>query len=61
MGDNAVELKDRFTLSMKIAYKPVPGMEVFLNGHNMLNNEQREFPYGDKIGGIYSVGINFGF
>jgi len=61
MGDNAVELKDRFTVSMKIAYKPVPGMEVFLNGHNLLNNEQREFPYGDKIGGIYSVGINFGF
>ncbi len=61
MGDNAVELKDRFTLSMKLAYKPVPGMEVFLNGHNLLNNEQREFPYGDKIGGIYSIGINFGF
>ena len=61
MGDNAVELKDRFTLSMKLAYKPVPGMEVFLNGHNLLNNEDREFPYGDKIGGIYSVGISFGF
>ena len=61
MGDNAVELKDRFTLSMKIAYKPVEGMEVFLNGHNLLNNEQREFPYGDKIGGIYSIGVNFGF
>ena len=61
MGDNAVELKDRFTLSMKLAYKPVDGMEVFLNGHNLLNNEQREFPYGDKIGGIYSVGISFGF
>ncbi|MBR2196630.1 MAG: TonB-dependent receptor plug domain-containing protein [Salinivirgaceae bacterium] len=61
MGDDSVELKDRFTLSMKLAYKPVPGMEVFLNGHNMLNNEQREFPYGDKIGGIYSVGISFGF
>ena len=55
------KLDDRFTVSMKIGYKPVDGMEVFLNAHNLFNNEQREFPYGDKIGGIYSIGVNFGF
>ena len=55
------ELDDRFTVSMKLGYKPAEGIEVFLNGHNMFNNEQREFPYGDKIGGIYSVGVSFGF
>ena len=55
------KLKDRFTLSMKVGYKPVDGMEVFLTGHNLLNTKQQEFPYGDKIGGIYSVGLNFAF
>ena len=55
------KLKDRFTLSMKLGYKPTDGMEVFFNGHNILNTKQQEFPYGDKIGGIYSVGINFAF
>jgi outer membrane receptor protein involved in Fe transport len=60
-GENAVELKDRFTVSLKAGYKPVEGMEVFLNAHNLFNTEQREFPYGDKIGAIYSIGINFGF
>ncbi|MBR6083144.1 MAG: TonB-dependent receptor [Salinivirgaceae bacterium] len=61
MGDNAVELKDRFTLSLKAGYKPVEGVEVYLNAHNLFNSEQQEFPYGDKIGGIYSVGVSFGF
>lgn len=55
------DLDDRFTVSMKLGYKPADGIEVYLNGHNMFNNEQREFPYGDKIGGIYSVGVSFGF
>ena len=55
------DLDDRFTVSMKLGYKPVDGLEVFFTGHNMLNNEKQEFPYGDKIGGVYSVGVNFGF
>lgn len=55
------KLDDRFTVSLKLGYKPADGIEVYLNGHNLLNNEQREFPYGDKIGGIYSVGVSFGF
>ena len=55
------ELDDRFTVSMKLGYKPADGIEVYLNGHNMFNTEQREFPYGDKMGGIYSVGVSFGF
>ena len=55
------KLDDRFTVSLKLGYKPADGIEVYLSGHNMFNNEQREFPYGDKIGGIYSVGVSFGF
>ncbi len=55
------KLDDRFTVSLKMGYKPADGIEVYLNAHNLLNTEQREFPYGDKIGGIYSVGVSFGF
>lgn len=55
------KLDDRFTVSLKMGYKPAEGIEVYLNAHNLLNTEQREFPYGDKIGGIYSVGVSFGF
>ena len=55
------ELDARFTASLKLGYKPAEGIEVYLNGHNLFNTEQREFPYGDKIGGIYSVGVSFGF
>ena len=61
IGDKAEKLDDRFTVSLKLGYKPADGIEVYLNGHNLFNNEQREFPYGDKIGGIYSVGVSFGF
>ena len=55
------KLEDRFTVNLKLGYKPADGIEVYLNGHNLFNTEQREFPYGDKIGGIYSVGVSFGF
>ena len=55
------ELDDHFTVNLKFGYKPADGIEVYLSGKNLFNNEVREFPYGDKIGGIYSIGVSFGF
>ncbi len=55
------ELKQKFTVNMKVGYKPVDGFELFFNAHNLFNTKDREFVYSDEIGGIYSVGINFGF
>ena len=55
------ELDDHFTVNLKFGYKPADGIEVYLSGKNLLNSEVREFPYGDKIGGIYSIGVSFGF
>jgi outer membrane receptor protein involved in Fe transport len=55
------ELDDHFTVNLKFGYKPADGIEVYLYGHNLLNTQERELPYGDKIGGIYSVGVSFGF
>jgi len=55
------ELDPRCTVNLKVGYKPIEQCEVFFNGHNLFNNNKREFPYTDKIGGIYTVGVNFGF
>ena len=55
------ELKQKFTVNMKVGYKPADGFELFFNAHNLFNTKTREVPYSDEVGGIYSVGINFGF
>lgn len=55
------EVDPRFTLNLKVGYKPVDACEVFFNAHNLFNTEKREFIYTDKIGGSYTVGVNFSF
>ncbi len=55
------ELDNRFTLNLKIGYRPTPQMEVFANAHNLFNTEAQEFVYADKIGGTYTFGVNFNF
>jgi len=57
----AEELSDRFIVNLKAGYKPAEGVEIFVNAHNLFNSKQREFPYADEIGGVYSVGLNFAF
>lgn len=55
------ELDPRFTVNLKVGYKPTNQVEVFFNAHNLFNNKAREFVYCDENGGIYSVGVNFDF
>lgn len=50
----------KFVVNMKIAYKPVSQFEIFANAVNLFNNTSREFVYGDRVGGRYSVGVSFG-
>lgn len=50
----------RFTVNLKVGWRPVEQAEVFVNAHNLFNNDRREFIYTDKIGGVYTVGVNFG-
>lgn len=54
-------LSPRCTVNMKVGYKPVDYFEIYFNGNNILDNQKQEFVYGDKIGGIYSIGVNFSF
>ena len=57
----STKINDRFTLNLKAGYSPTDRVEFFVNAHNLFDNQKREFPYGDKIGGQYSVGVNFAF
>ena len=55
------KLSNRFTMNLKAGYSPKENVEIFFNAHNLFNNKKREFTYCDEIGGIYTVGVNFGF
>lgn len=51
----------RCTVNLKVGYKPTDACEVYFSAHNLFNTNEREFIYTDKIGGVYTVGVNFGF
>lgn len=55
------DLSQRFTVNLHAGYKPVENCEIFVNAHNLFNSKKREFVYCDEIGGLYSIGVNFGF
>lgn len=55
------KLDPRFSVNLKVAYKPSDEFEIFFNGHNLFNVKDREFVMCDKIGGLYTVGLNFAF
>lgn len=50
----------RLTVNLKVGWRPVGQAEVFVNAHNLFNSDRREFIYTDKVGGVYTVGVNFG-
>lgn len=56
-----MKMDPRFTMNLKLGYSPIEGMEVFFNAHNLFNTEKQEYPGMDKIGGLYTFGVNFGF
>ncbi len=51
----------KFIANIKVGYKPTEQFEIYFNAHNLFDDTKREFVYGDRVRGIYSVGINFGF
>ena len=51
----------KFNCSLKLGYKPTSQFEISFNARNLFNDKSREFPYADKIGGLYSIGIDFNF
>lgn len=54
-------IDSKFILNSKVAYKPCDKVELFVNARNLLNDKSTEFAFMDEIGGIYLVGLRFGF
>ncbi|MCQ2214598.1 MAG: TonB-dependent receptor plug domain-containing protein [Bacteroidales bacterium] len=55
------KLNPRFTVNAKVGYHPNANIEFFLSAHNLLNNKKVEFLYGDKIEGLYTLGMTCAF
>ena len=53
------KLDAKFTLNLKLGYKPADNVEFFINANNLFNNDKQEMIYCDKIGGLYTLGVNF--
>lgn len=58
-GKQNTDIDPKFTLNVKVGYKPTDNVEFFINANNLFNNDKREMIYCDKIGGLYTVGVNF--
>lgn len=56
-AQGANKIDGKFTVNLKVGYRPVEQAEIFFNANNLFNDTKREFIYGDKVGGRYSVGI----
>ena len=61
IADDSKVLHSKFTLNMKVGYKPNNNAEIFANAQNLFNTNTQEAIYSDKIGGLYTIGINFSF
>lgn len=55
------KLSPRCTVNLKVAYKPIEQVELFVNLRNLLNTNKREFIYTDPIGGSYMAGVSLAF
>ncbi len=51
-------IEGKFLLNAKVSYALTDGINVYINGRNILNNEKQEFMFMDKIGALYLAGFN---
>ncbi len=51
----------KFLLNVKVDYEINDKVNVFVNGRNILNNDQQEYVYMDNIGALYLAGFNIKF
>jgi iron complex outermembrane recepter protein len=55
------EIPGKFQLNARIGYKLVRGMDLFVSGKNIFNQNVREFYGTDTMGNLYFAGMNFRF
>lgn len=54
-----VETSGQFIVNAKVSYEVVKQLNVYLNGRNVLNNENPQFLGGDQLGGLYMAGLSY--
>ncbi len=52
-------ISGKFTTSIKVSYKVIDKLSVFVNCRNVFNNDKVEFYATDRIGALYLGGISF--
>jgi iron complex outermembrane receptor protein len=57
--NTTVDIEPKLVLSGKASFKPSEKIEVFIHGHNILNNTSTEFAFMDPVGEIYMMGLKF--
>jgi iron complex outermembrane receptor protein len=52
-------ISGKFTTSVKVSYKVIDKLSVFVNCRNIFNNDKVEYYATDRIGALYMGGISF--
>jgi iron complex outermembrane recepter protein len=55
------EIDPKAILTLKVSYKIWKENTVFVTAKNLLQMNQREFSYADKVGSVYLIGASIGF
>jgi len=61
MDDNSAagDISGAFLLNAKVSYQVIKGLNVFVNGRNIMDSNAREYWGTDKIGALYAAGATF--
>lgn len=57
--NTTVKIDPKMVFNAQISYKPIENIEIFANGHNILNNTSTEFAFMDPVGALYMTGLRF--
>jgi iron complex outermembrane recepter protein len=61
MNQYQTDIDPKFIVNLKVSYKVWKENSIYLNARNLFDNDQNEFGFMDKIGGMYLIGVNLNF
>jgi iron complex outermembrane receptor protein len=53
------QIDGKFMLNARVSYEMVGGLNVFVNGRNLLGSDSREFYAADRTSGLYTGGVSY--
>lgn len=51
----------KMRMDLKVSYKVWKNNAIFINGKNIFNTQKNEFGFGESIGALYLIGLDFSF